>query len=196
MNQRRSIQYIVIVLLLAALGFTSSAAIAYWEDVSSVSNVVVEIPDEDAQLLIEQTSEDFSDTLVPQFYDILEGQTDQAAFSYTVSVDRTLVKEVNLIVEAVNITIGDSTEYADLVNITINGSQTVHVNNLFNSEVTINVVVTLNEPIDQDEAIMRGLDESFVNVENSVAAYEAIKNEVISFTLSFKVEPKEISNVE
>ncbi len=196
MNQRRSIQYIVIVLLLAALGFTSSAAIAYWEDVSSVSNVVVEIPDEDAQLLIEQTSEDFSDTLVPQFYAILEGQTDQAAFSYTVSVDRTLVKEVNLIVEAVNITIGDSTEYADLVNITINGSQTVHVNNLFNSEVTINVVVTLNEPIDQDEAIMRGLDESFVNVENSVAAYEAIKNEVISFTLSFKVEPKEISNVE
>eukprot|EP01156_Anaeramoeba_ignava_P024491 Anaeramoba_ignava/c8415_g1_i1.p3 GENE.c8415_g1_i1~~c8415_g1_i1.p3 ORF type:complete len:198 (-),score=12.98 c8415_g1_i1:2700-3293(-) len=191
MNPRRSIQYIVIVLLVTALGFTSSAAIAYWNDVQKVSNVVVNFDDEEAQLLIEQTSENFIGTLVPQYYDIFEGQTDEAVFTYTVAVDKTLVKEVNLIVEAINIKIGDSEDYSDLVHITINGNDRYHVNNLFNSEVTISVVVTIDEPIDAEEAVIRGLDESFVNVEDSVAAYEAIKGETISFTISFRIEPKD-----
>ncbi len=191
MYPRRSIQYLVIVLLVAALGFTSSAVVAYWNDVKNVSNVVVNFDDEEAKLLIEQTSEDFTGTLVPQYYDLFEGQFDEAVFTYTVSVDKTLVKEVNLIVEAINVQIGDSYDYADLVHITINADDGYHVNNLFNSEVTIVVVVTIEEPIDLEEANMRGLDESLVNVENSVAAYEAIKGEIISFTLSFTVEPKE-----
>lgn len=195
MNSRRGIQYIVIVLLIAALGFTSSAAIAYWNDVKQVSNVVVNFSDEEAQLLIEQTSEDFMGTLVPQYYDIFEGQTDEAVFTYTVAVDKTLVKEVNLIVEAINVKIGDSDLYTDLIHITINGNDGYHVNNLFNSAVTITVVVTIEEPIDAEEANMRGLDESFVNVEDSVAAYEAMKGEIINFTMSFKVEPKETNNV-
>eukprot|EP01155_Anaeramoeba_flamelloides_P011077 Anaeramoba_flamelloidesa327141_154.p2 GENE.a327141_154~~a327141_154.p2 ORF type:complete len:197 (+),score=12.46 a327141_154:124-714(+) len=196
MNPRRSVQYLVIVLLLAALGFTSSAAVAYWNDVRNVSNVVVNFSDEEAELLIEQTSEDFSGTLVPQFYDIFEGQTDEAEFTYTVSVDKTLVKEVNLIVEAINVQIGGSDQYADLVNVIINANDGYHVNNLFNSEVTITVVVSIDEPIDLAEAISKGLDQSMVNVEDSVAAYEAIKGETISFTLSFTVEPKETTNVE
>ncbi len=196
MNPRRSVQYLVIVLLLAALGFTSSAAVAYWNDVRNVSNVVVNFSDEEAELLIEQTSEDFSGTLVPQFYDIFEGQTDEAEFTYTVSVDKTLVKEVNLIVEAINVQIGGSDQYADLVNVIINANDGYHVNNLFNSEVTITVFVSIDEPIDLAEAISKGLDQSMVNVEDSVAAYEAIKGETISFTLSFTVEPKETTNVE
>ena len=195
MKPRRSVQYVVIVLLLAALGFTSSAAIAYWNDVQNVSNVVVNFSDEEAELLIEQTSADFTGTLVPQYYDIFEGQTDEAVFTYTVSIDKTLVKEVNLIVEAINVKIGDSEDYVDLVHVTINGNDGYHVNNLFNSEVVITVVVTIDEPIDLDEANMRGLDESLVNVEDSVAAYEAVKGEIISFTISFTVEPKEINNV-
>lgn len=196
MKPRRSVQYLVIVLLLAALGFTSSAAVAYWNDVRNVSNVVVNFSDEEAELLIEQTSEDFSGMLVPQYYDIFEGQTDEATFTYTVSVDKTLVKEVNLIVEAINVQIGDSNIYADLVHVTINGNDGYHVNNLFNSQVVVTVVVTIDEPIDLEEANIKGLDQSFVNVEDSVAAYEAIKGETISFTLSFTVEPKEITNVD
>lgn len=191
MKSSRSIQYIVIVLLVAALGFTSSAAVAYWNDVRQVSNVVVNFDDEEAELLIDQTSEDFTETLVPQYYDIFEGQTDEAEFTYTVAVDKTLVKEVNLIVEAINIRIGDSDTYANLIHVTINGNDGYHVNNLFNSAVLITVVVTIDEPIDAEEANERGLDESYVNVEDSVAAYEAIKGETISFTLSFTVEPKE-----
>ncbi len=193
MKSRRSIQYMVIVLLVAALGFTSSAAVAYWNDVRNVSNVVINFSDEEAELLIEQTSEDFTGTLVPHYYDFFEGQTDEAIFTYTVAVDKTLVKEVKLIVEAINIQIGGSDQYTNLVHIKINENDMYHVNNLFNSEVTITVVVTLDEPIDQQEALDRGLDESFVNVTDSVAAYETIKGEVISFTLSFLVEPKETS---
>lgn len=196
MNTRRSVQYIVIVLLIMALGFTSTAAVAYWNDVKNVSNVIVNFSDEEATLLIELTSEDFTGTLVPQYYDIFEGQTDEATFTYSVSIDHSLVKEVNLIVEAIDVKIGDSEEYADLVRITINGNEGSHVNNLFNSEVLITVVVTIDEPIDQNEATERGLDSSFVNVEDSVAAYETISGEQINFTLSFEVEPKEITNIE
>jgi hypothetical protein len=94
---------------------------------------------------------------------------------------------VNLIVEASSILIGGSSDYAHLVEITINGTQDLHINELFNSAVEVVVVVKLIEPLDESEVD----DPEDANVEDSVAAYEAIKGQDLSFTLSFSVEPKE-----
>jgi hypothetical protein len=48
-------------------------------------------------------------------------------------------------------------------------------------------VVKLIEPLDESEVD----DPEDANVEDSVAAFEAIKGQDLSFTLSFSVEPKE-----
>jgi hypothetical protein len=124
---------------------------------------------------------------VPEGKAFFIGQYEEASFTYSVSVDKELVKSVNLIVEASDILIGGSSEYAHLVEITINGTKDLHINELFNSAVEVVVVVKLIEPLDESEVD----DPNDANVEDSVAAYEAIKGQDLSFTLSFSVEPKE-----
>jgi hypothetical protein len=179
-------------MLIIGLGFTSSAAFAYWNDVSRLSNLVIEFQGEDATLVVQQTSEAFVGQLVPEGYVYFDGEVDQVIFQYDVSVDKTLVNSMNLIVEATDIKIGGLTDYEQLVDIQIGNGNRYFVNELFNSVVTITVTVRLLEPIDSAEAVDRGLGESRANVEDSVLAYEAIKGETISFTLSFRVEPKSI----
>jgi hypothetical protein len=124
---------------------------------------------------------------VPEGKAFFIGQYEEASFTYSVSVDKELVKSVNLIVEASDILIGGSSEYAHIVEIMINGTQDLHINELFNSAVEVVVVVKLIEPLDESEVD----DPNDANVEDSVAAYEAIKGQDLSFTLSFSVEPKE-----
>jgi hypothetical protein len=189
---RKSLQLVVIIMLIIGLGFTSSAAFAYWNDVSRLSNLVIEFQGEDATLVVQQTSEAFVGQLVPEGYVYFDGEVDQVIFQYDVSVDKTLVNSMNLIVEATDIKIGGLTDYEQLVDIQIGNGNRYFVNELFNSVVTITVTVRLLEPIDSAEAVDRGLGESRANVEDSVLAYEAIKGETISFTLSFRVEPKSI----
>jgi hypothetical protein len=183
----RHIQIIIIILLIVGLAFTSTAAIAYWNDVNTNSNVIIEFGGEQASLQITETGTSFTGTLVPEGQAVFLGEKEEATFVYTVSIDKTLVKEVNLIVEAIEVKIGDSTEYAHLVDIQINGSKDIHTNELFNSEVVITVVIRLIEPLDLSEVE----DPALANVEDSVAAYNAIKGEDLSFTLSFTVLPKE-----
>ena len=183
----RHIQIIIIILLIVGLAFTSTAAIAYWNDVNTNSNVIIEFGGEQASLQITETGTSFTGTLVPEGQAVFLGEKELATFVYTVSIDKTLVKSVNLIVEAIEVKIGDSTEYAHLVEIMINGTQDEHTNELFNSEVVITVVIRLLEPLDLTEVE----DPLLANVDDSVAAFEAINGQDLSFTLSFTVLPKE-----
>jgi predicted ribosomally synthesized peptide with SipW-like signal peptide len=183
----RHIQIIIIILLIVGLAFTSTAAVAYWHDVNTTSNVIIEFGGEQASLEITETGTSFTGTLVPEGHAFFLGEKEEATFVYTVSIDKTLVKSVNLIVEAIEVKIGDSTEYAHLVDIQINGTKDEHTNELFNSEVVITVVIKLIEPLDESEVE----DPLLANVEDSVAAYNAIRGQDLSFTLSFTVEPKE-----
>lgn len=182
---KRIVPYVVIILLLIALGFTSSAAFAYWQEISVTGNVVIRFDGEDANLVVEQVSNEFTGQLVPENHVYFEGEVEYVTFEYQVSLDKTLVKSVNLIVESVDVMIGDSTEYAHLVDITINGTKDEHTNELFNSVVTITVIVRLIEPLDADE------DPLLANVSDSEAAYNAIKGQEISFSLNFRVVQKE-----
>jgi hypothetical protein len=48
----------------------------------------------------------------------------------------------------------------------------------------------LLEPIDEAEAVERGLDLGLVNVDDSEAAYNIIRGETISFKINFSVTPR------
>jgi hypothetical protein len=191
MSKRKGIQLIIVLLLAATLGFTSTAAFAYWTNTSVQSNVTIEFTEEDASLIVNNTSETFVGVLVPENYVMFEGEVDKVIFTYEVNIDKTLVNEVDLIVESLNVMVGGSSDYSDLINVTINGAEEISRNDLYNSKVLITVEVTITEPIDAAEANRDGLDESLINVDNSVAAYEAIHGQTISFDLRFSVEPKE-----
>lgn len=187
---KRYVSIVVIIMLFVALGFTSTAVFAYWSDVSELSNVVIIFDPEDANLVIEERVEGVNGMLVPQGYVFFEGQVDYATFQYDVSIDRSLVNSMNLVVEAVEVTINGLTDYEHLVEITIGNGDRRQVRELFNTTVTISVVIRLIEPIDAAEAVERGFGVERVNVEDSVAAYNAIIGQTISFTLRFSVQPR------
>ena len=182
--------YIIILLLLTALGFTSTAAFAYWQDVSNQGNVIIRIGDDQPSLVVVPLHTTFQGTLVPEGYDFVEGQYTEVTFNYGVGIDTNLVRGVNLIVEAIEIKIGGETTSSHLVDIQIAGFGKYFINELFNSTVNVEVVVRLIEPIDLAEAQQKGLDLELVNVDDSRAAAIAIFGKDISFTLLFRVEPK------
>ncbi|MDO9629768.1 MAG: hypothetical protein Q7I99_07680 [Acholeplasmataceae bacterium] len=189
-------QYIpigIIIMLIIALGFTSTAAFAYWQDVSSIGNVVIRFEGEDANLIIEETSDSFTGMLVPEGRVYFEGEVDQVTFTYDVSIDKTLVQSMNLLVEAIDVKIGDSTTYAHLVDIQIATGGDSFEYELFNSTVTVQLVVRLIEPIDPNEAAERGLGLEMVNVGDGEAAFNSIKGATISFVVSFKVVPRDLN---
>ncbi|TNF08530.1 MAG: hypothetical protein EP317_02990 [Bacillota bacterium] len=190
MFAKKYVPIIIILMLLTALGFTSSAAFAYWQDVSKVGNVVIRFGSPDANLEYEIVHDEFEGELVPEGYVFYEGETDSIVFEYDVWLDRTLVQLMDLSVIASDLKIGDSTEYNHLIDITINGSQMSYSGELFNDRVRVQVTVRLIEPIDLEEATNRELDLSLVNVEDSQQAFEDIKGETISFKISFSVSPR------
>jgi len=188
---KKIVPVVIIIMLLIALGFTSTAAFAYWQDVSRVGNVVIRFDGEDANLIVQEVSDQFSGRLVPQGYVYFEGEVDEVVFEYEVRIDKTLVQTMNLVVEAIDIKIGDSSEYSHLVEVQIGPARNAFEFELFNSVVTVTIKVRLLEPIDAAEAIAKGLDPSLVNVENSEEAYNFIKGETISFKINFSVTPRE-----
>ena len=192
MGRRKFLPIVIIIILMIALGFTSTAAFAYWTDVSTLSNLVIEFQGEDVNLVVQETSQAFEGKLVPEGYVYFEGEVDQVVFQYDVSVDKILVSSMNLIVEAIDVKIGGFEDYEQLVDIQIGNGERYFVYELFNSTVTITITVRLLEPIDEQEALNRGLGEDRINVEDSVSAFEAINGETISFTISFRVQPKTV----
>jgi hypothetical protein len=182
---------IIIIMLSIGLVFTSSAAVAYWRDIREVGNVVIRFEREDANLVVDELHETFSGMLVPKGYVNFVGEVEEVEFIYEVYLDKTLVQTMNLRVVATEIKIDDKTDYAHLVQITINNQESEFVGELFNTKVLVRVVVRLLEPIDLDEAVERGLDLDLVNVDDSKAAFHAIKGQTISFKISFSVETRE-----
>lgn len=187
---KRYVPILIILMLVVALAFTSSAAFAYWRDIREVGNVVIRFEGEDANLIIEETSDAFTGMLVPVGHVNFENEVDFVEFMYEVQLDRTLVQTMNLRVVASEILIDDNPDYAHLVMITINNQGSDFQGELFNTKVVIRVVVRLLEPIDMDEAVSKGLDLSLVNVDDSVQAFNAIKGQTITFKITFMVETK------
>ena len=187
---KRIVPVVIIILLVIALGFTSTAAFAYWQDVSRVGNVVIRYDGEDANLIVEQVSAEFTGRLVPEGYIFFEGEVDEVTFEYEVSIDKTLVQTMNLVVEAIEVKIGETDEYGHLVDVQVGPAKDEFEYEIFNSVVTVRITVRLLEPIDEAEAVERGLDLGLVNVDDSEAAYNIIRGETISFKINFSVTPR------
>ncbi|TVP85393.1 MAG: hypothetical protein EA375_04635 [Acholeplasmataceae bacterium] len=194
MRSARLAQGVIIVVLLIALGFTSTAAFAYWQDVTSLGNVQIEFSGEDATLEIVELHETFTGKLVPEGRAYFTDEVEEVVLQYQVSISRELARTMNLIVEATQVLIEGDDTYAHLVEITIDGSKNKVVRDIFNELVVVTVTVRLIEPIDAAEAALLGLDPERVNVEDSVAAYHAIKGKTVTITLGFGVQPKTNGN--
>jgi hypothetical protein len=191
---QRTIKLATIMLLSLGFMFTSSSAFAYWKQATVTRDVEIVSIGEPIQIIVNDISDDLGTiSLVPEGYVISTTDVDNVEFQYTVGVSRELLNSVNLNITADNILINNDDMYSNLVDINVMGMGQTAVLDLYNDTITITVTVRLLEPIDQEEAISKGLDNSLVNVEDSVLAYNTIKGKTISFNLNFSLSS--ISNL-
>ena len=186
------IKYVVIIAILIGFAFTFTSAVAYWSTEVNTSNVEVEVSDQAANLQIIDLNTEVDGWLVPVGYDFFVGEVTEVELRYEVSLDKELIRTINLIVEKIEVSIGGETTYAHLVEVVIGGEEDMKVYDLYNDKVTVVVKVRLQEPIDADEALEKGLSSDVVNVEDSISAYESIKGQEIKIVIGFRVETKVI----
>ncbi|MFU8793376.1 MAG: hypothetical protein ACNA7K_05050 [Acholeplasmataceae bacterium] len=184
------VQIAVIMFLLVSLSFTTTAAFAYWRDVTVTTPVDVAIIGEGGELVVTDLSSSLEGQLVPEGRAYFVGDVDVVMMSYQVSVTRDLINEMDLVVRAHSILINDLDTYSHLIEIKIGDDVTEGVFAMFNEVVTITISIRLIEPIDEAEAIEKGFNLDRVNVEDSREAYNQIKGQSISFALSFELRSK------
>lgn len=178
----------IIGILLIALGFTTTLAVRYWNDIARLGNITITLgTDEGVEIDVAKVSPTFKGMLVPEGQAYFEGETDLVELEYTVNINKDLIQTMNLVIEALDITIGGSNKYAHLVEVTIDDEVNKKVVDFFNEIVTVNIVIRLLEPVDMNEAALTGKE---ANVLDGELAFQEIKGKQIGITLRFKVEPK------
>lgn len=189
---QRKIQLGIIVFLFMGLLFTTTSAFSYWREVTVSNDVEVITIGEPIDLIVTDLNTDPNSVrLVPSGYVLYVGDVDSQTLTYQIGVSRELLNTVNLLVTKGDVLIGGDSTYGHLLQIDIMGLGDDVRLDLFNDAITITIVVTLLEPIDEQEAIERGLDLNLVNVEDSLAAYNAIKGQTVSFELLFELASKQ-----
>lgn len=190
MLSRRTIQLATLSFLFIGFIFTTSSALAYWNEVTVTRDVEIVTVGEPIQIIVDNINDIGDVQLVPEGYVISVGDVDRVEFQYEVSVSRELLATVNLHVNAVDVLISGDDTYSHLVDVDIMGFGNEAVMDLYNDTITLVVTIRIIEPIDADEATSLGLDPSRVNVEDSVLAYESIQGQEISFALELFLEQK------
>lgn len=188
----KMVKLATVLFFLIGFGFTSTSALSYWREVTVSRDVELVTIGEPVEILIDdlnQTEE--IKQLVPFGYVFTVDQTSEITLEYEVGVSKELLNAVDLYIRVDDIMINDDDTYSHLVDIKVLGSKEEIKLDLYNSTILVTVVVTLIEPIDENEAIELGLDTGLVNVLNSVEAYNDIAGKDITFTLSFELETKE-----
>lgn len=189
---KKTFQISILLLLLIGFVVTSSSALAFWRELTVPKEVEVISIGEPVELIITDLStNEESNQLVPEGYAISVGEVEEITLEYSVGVSRELLNSVDLYVNVESILIGDLDTYSHLINIDLLGNGDNVVLDLYNDTITITVTVSLIEPIDEAEAIERGLDLELVNVEDSELAFNQIKGQNISFVLGFELRNKE-----
>ena len=190
MLSRRAIQMATLSFLVVGFIFSTTSAFAYWQEVTVSRDVELVTIGEPIEIIVTDVTEDFDVSLVPAGYALSVGDAEVVELTYEVGVSRELLNAVDLYVTATNVLINGEDTYSHLVDIEILGFKDSAVLDLYNDEITLVVQVRLLEPIDADEALDQGLDESMINVEDSVVAYEAIKGQNITFSLLLELQAK------
>jgi len=188
--KRKVVQIAITAMLLLSLSFTTTAVFAYWREVNVENLVFVHVIGESGELILTNLNDELEGQLVPEGRAYFVGDVEEVILTYTVGVSKELINEMDLIITATNVLISDDDTYSHLIDIEILGSKDQAVIAMYLDIVMITIRVRLIEPIDLAEALEFGLDESRVNVEDSVAAYNAIKGQEITFGLNFQLRPK------
>lgn len=192
MTVQRKVQLAIVAFLFVGLLFTTTSAFSYWREVTVSNDVEVITIGEPIDLVVTDLNTDpETSRLVPSGYALYVGDVESQTLTYQIGVSRELLNTVNLLVSKGEVLIGGDSTYGHLIQLDIMNLGENATLDLFNDVITITIVVTLLEPIDEAEALEKGLDLSLVNVEDSVEAYNAIKGQTVSFELLFELTNKE-----
>lgn len=137
-------------------------AFAYWDNLQQQQNETIEIGNGVTLELSAVAVAPAGKVLVPAGVVMKANDVDEVVLTYNVKLDEAALEALDLSVVASNIKIGGSDVNADLVNVEIAlGSATVN-----DANVLVTVTVSLNQPA-------------------TVAVYDVIKNQSITFDLTF-----------
>lgn len=137
-------------------------AFAYWDNLQQKQNETIEIGNGVTLQVAAVAVAPEGKVLVPAGVVMKANDVDEVVLTYNVKLDEAALEALHLSVVASNIKIGGSDVNADLVNVEIAlGSATVN-----DANVLVTVTVSLNQPA-------------------TVAVYDVIKNQSITFDLTF-----------
>ncbi|MFP4479204.1 MAG: hypothetical protein ACLFPM_07200 [Candidatus Izemoplasmatales bacterium] len=182
----------IVAFLFVGFVFTTTSALSYWQEVTLSNDVEIINLGEPVEIIVTDLNSSTEEvTLVPDGYAMEVNDVEFVTLTYEVGVSEELLDEVNLVISSYDVLINEDDTYGHLIDIDILEMGDQATIDLFNDTVTVTIVVRLIEPIDEEEANELGLDQSRVNVDDSVAAYNAIKGQNVSFQLLFELKNKE-----
>ncbi len=157
MNKRKKLRLLLIPLASLMLLFMTFSTFAYWYTVDQTSRGAVLVGQETT--LTVTVGEQTDGYLVPPGWAIYDDEFAEVVVSFSAELSRkeSVARPLDMAVEVRNATLGGSTEYAYLVNFSIEAPTTIQ-----DVAVTVSIHVTLTEPETQ-------------------AIAEAIYNQEISF---------------
>ena len=147
----------------------SSAAFSWWDQLSQTNNEnnIITIG-QGLELVVEDVVINplAAGTLIPASAVQKEGDTYSVVLTYTVSFEATLEEELNLAVTVANILVNGEANPFGLIDVAVSNPGVIQ-----NSPVVITLTVTI--------------DDSELDEEDYEAAYSAVANQTISFTVTF-----------
>lgn len=195
MNKLTTLQIVILILVIMSLFITFSTAFAHWQSVTTVGTVDVILVHDEIEITITDLSPDGEDVvLVPEGEKHFPKDVEVIERLYAVEVIPEDLINAALHIEAFDITIGGDTLYAHLVQIDIDNQGPEALMALGEEKTLVLVSISLQEPIDEEEAQERGLPEEEVNVADAKEAYRAIKNQDIVFSLRFTLRRDTVNN--
>lgn len=170
-NIRKDNRFKTLVVLLIALVFIggSSAAFAWWDNLSSTSNEANIITiGEGLNIVVDpvEINPATSGNLVPASAVLKTGDTDEIVLTYTVRMSAALDSALNLDVTVTNILVAAAANPFGLIDVAVTNPGSIQ-----NSDVTVTLSVTI--------------DDSSLDPADEAAAYTALANNTISFDVTF-----------
>jgi hypothetical protein len=127
--------------LIFVLALVTVFSYAYWDSLQESDDIDDITIGEGVTLSINKVVV-LEGTLVPEEAVLKPGDVTEVVYTYTVSLDKEISEELNLVVECTNKAIGNNEALGDFFNVTITPDSTT----IQNSSVEVTVKVTLNAP--------------------------------------------------
>lgn len=152
---------VLIVLLFLVAAFSTLRTFAYWDNLQTGSDSIVELGEGTRIVVSANNIIPEGKKFVPLNAVLGVDDVKEIKLTYTVKLSKATLEDLKLVVEATNVKIGENETLGELLDIVI-----LHETFLNNEEVVVTVLVRMNPLPDE-------------------ATYLAVRNQVISFDLVF-----------